>query len=183
MALAPGYTPGNPEEPRARPGGGAPQPPQARPGWPGLREPSPRPAPALTAHARPPPSPGAGTPAAAACPRGRARRGDRVPGSGRALGAAEDTAGGRRHASSPAASAAHPEPEESLAERGVAPRGRRGRVPALPRPAPGVRPFPRESAPHRLGAEQCAGGAPADAIVPGLVPRSLAGLEEETAPT
>lgn len=80
-----------------------------------------------------------------------------MPGSGRAQGAEEDTAGGRRHASSPAASAASPEPEESLAERGVAPRGRRGRVPALPRPAPGVRQFPRESAPHRLGAERCAG--------------------------
>lgn len=70
-----------PEKPRAGPDEGPRLPRVAR-----LREPSPRPAPTHRSRSPAPPSPGAGVPAAAACPRGPVRRGDRVPGSGRARG-------------------------------------------------------------------------------------------------
>lgn len=109
----------------------APASPQARPGPPGLREPSPRLAPALTAHARPPPSPGAGAPAAAACPQAERDEatGSRAP-AGRTGQWRTRRTGGGAPPIQPLVT--RPEPKESLAERGVAPRGRRGRIPALP---------------------------------------------------
>lgn len=95
-----------------------------------------------------PPSPGAGTPAAAACPRAVRDGATRC----RATAGRDKLQRTRSRpgcASFPAAAETRPEPRESLAERGVAPRGRRGRVPAQ-----GVRPFPRESAPHRRGTDR-----------------------------
>lgn len=120
-----------------------------------------------------PPSPGAGTPAAAACPRAVRDGATRC----RATAGRDKQQRTRRRpgcASFPAAAETRPEPKESLAERGVAPRGRRGRVPAQ-----GVRPFPRESAPHRRGTDR--------ALLQmlsylGLVARRVAGPQEKREP-
>lgn len=120
-----------------------------------------------------PPSPGAGTPAAAACPRAVRDGATRC----RATAGRDKQQRTRRRpgcASFPAAAETRPEPKESLAERGVAPRGRRGRVPAQ-----GVRPFPRECAPHRRGTDR--------ALLQmlsylGLVARRVAGPQEKREP-
>lgn len=131
----------------------------------------------LTAHARPRRrARERGEPCGCRMPSGRARRGGR---RWTFAGREEPRRTGwwrRWRASLPTAAATRPEPKESLAEQGVVPRGRRGRVPALPRPAPGTRPFPRESAPHRRGTERV--------LMQMLsclqrVPRRVASLEEK----
>lgn len=168
----PGWMTGHPEKlgPAAAL---APRPPHARPGRPRLREPSLRPAshsPLTLARAT---EPGSGNPRGCRMPSGSARRGDQC----RATAGRDKQQRTRRRpecSSFPAAAETRPEPKESLAERGVAPRGRRGRVPAQ-----GVRPFPRESAPHRRGTDR--------ALLQmlsylGLVARRVTGPQEKREP-
>lgn len=130
----PGPTSGNPDqlgpaEALAR------WPPHAHPVWPRLWESSPRPAPHSPLTLARAAEPGSGIPCGCRMPSGRARRGDQVPGYSRALEAAEDTAGGRgappfvqpvRRARSP---------KKVWRSKGWRRGGRRGRFPALPRPA------------------------------------------------
>ena len=110
----PCWTPGNPEKPPHAPR------PAAAPGTH---------SPLTLARAA---EPGSGDPCCCRMPSGPSATGR--PGAGREQPRGTRRAGGRRRASSPADAETRPEPEESLAERGVTPRGRRGRVPPCSSP-------------------------------------------------
>lgn len=149
----PGWTPGNPEKP-----------PHA-----------PRPAAALGTHspltlARAA-EPGSGDPRCCRMPSGPSATGR--PGAGREQPRTTRRAGRRRRASSPADAETRPEPEESLAERGVAPRGRRGRVP--PCPSPPCPTFPTGERPPLARHGSALGGSSADALLPGTGPQECGG--------
>lgn len=148
-------------------------PPHARPVRPRLRESSPRPAPHSPLTLARAAEPGSGIPCGCRMPSGRARRGDQVSGYSRAREAAEGTAGGRPgRASFRAAAATRPEPKESLAERGVAPRGAEGPLPCSAPPCPWRPAVPtgERPPPARYGS-----GSTADAPLPGTDPRTVSG--------
>lgn len=145
----PGWTPGNPEKPPHAPRPAAP---------PGTHSP-------LTlARAA---EPGSVDPCCCRMPSGPSATGR--PGAGREQPRATRQAGRRRRASSPADAETRPEPEESLAERGVAPRGRRGRVP--PCPSPPCPTFPTGERPPLARHGSVLGGSSADALLPGTGPQ------------
>lgn len=102
-----------------------------------------------------PPSPGAGSPAAAACPRAVRDGATKCrAAAGREKQRRARRAGGRGAPPFELQLRRARSPRKVWRSEGWRRGGRRGRFPALPRPAPGVRPFPRESAPHRRGTDR-----------------------------